>query len=118
MATKKQPTETTNQTTETTKETNHQTTSQIGLKPSEIRNDFRAKTLLEQGKIDAEKDARIYFQAYNQHLNSLIDRGTVALAKKRINDCQLYPDFEVVESAMIEEMKSFSPSEPTLFLPQ
>ncbi|MGL4499560.1 MAG: hypothetical protein ACRCU2_10910 [Planktothrix sp.] len=114
MATKKQ---TENQTNQTENQVNNPT-SQIGLKPSEIRNDFRAKTLLEQGKIDAEKDARIYFQAYNQHLNSLIDRGTVALAKKRINDCQLYPDFEVVESAMIEEMKSFSPSEPTLFLPQ
>jgi hypothetical protein len=116
MATKKQTTETTNN--QDTNQVNNQT-SQNGLKPSEIRNEFRAKTFLEQGKIDAEKDARIYFQAYNQHLNSLLDRGTVSLAKKRLNECNLYPDFDVVESTVIEEMKAFSPSEkPTLFLPQ
>jgi hypothetical protein len=118
MATKKAA-QTTETTTETTKETNNQQNSQTGCNPSEIRNNFRAKTLSEQGKIDAEKDARIYFQAYNQQLNSLLDRGTIALAKKRLAECHQYPDFEVVESAVIEEMKSFSPSEKaTLFLPQ
>lgn len=115
MATKKQTTETTNNQAEN--QVNNPT-SQNGCKHSEIRNNFRAQTLLEQGKLDAEKDARIYFQAYNQHLNSLLDRGTVALSKKRLTECNLYPDFEVVESTMIEEMKAFSPSEPTLFLPQ
>jgi hypothetical protein len=114
MATKKQ---TENQTNQAENQVNNPT-SQTGCKHSEIRNNFRAQTLLEQGKLDAEKDARIYFQAYNQHLNSLLDRGTVALSKKRLNECNLYPDFEVVESAVIEEMKAFSPSEPTLFLPQ
>jgi hypothetical protein len=116
MATKKQTTETTNN--QDTNQVNNQT-SQNGLKPSEIRNDFRAKTLLEQGKIDAEKDARIYFQAYNQHLNSLLDRGTVSLAKKRLAECHQYPVFEDVESSFVEEMKQFSPGEKaTLFLPQ
>lgn len=102
-------------TKQATEQTTEQDTNQQRASISESMNDFRSKSIAKQALNDADNDARIYFEIYQNRLIENMVSGFGQIEQKRVANYDLQANLGL---QFCQELPQLNPQKASNLLPE